>query len=119
MRHNPPPAHRRHARAMRVAMTDAEAILWASLRDRRLEGFKFRRQVPLKGYIVDFVCFTARLIVEVDGSQHADSAYDARRDAAFAADGFLTLRFWNDNVIDNADRVCGAILDALWARTGR
>ncbi len=104
---------------MRRQMTDAEWELWECLRDRRLEGFKFRRQVPLKGYILDFVCFEARLIVEVDGAQHAESSRDARRDSMMAGEGFLTLRFWNDEVLRNGDGVCRVILEALWTRVGR
>jgi very-short-patch-repair endonuclease len=119
MAHVPPPAHRQYARAMRRQMTDAEWMLWEALRDRRLEGFKFRRQVPVMGYILDFVCFEARLVVEVDGAQHAESTRDVRRDAILGAEGFLTLRFWNDNVLENADGVCVAILEQLRARTGR
>jgi very-short-patch-repair endonuclease len=115
----PPHLHRSFARAMRHQMTVAEWDLWEALRDRRLGGFKFRRQVPLKGYILDFVCFEARLIVEVDGAQHADSAYDAQRDAVMAGEGFLTLRFWNDEVMQNGDGVFRAILEALGARAGR
>jgi very-short-patch-repair endonuclease len=98
---------------MRKDATNAEARLWQALKGRQLEGFKFRRQVPLKGYIVDFVCFDARLIVEVDGSQHAESAADSTRDAAFASDGFRTLRFWNDDVLRNIDGVCAEILMML------
>ncbi|PWW03503.1 very-short-patch-repair endonuclease [Hoeflea marina] len=113
MRHNPPPVHRSRARAMRADATRPEAILWQALRDRQLEGFKFRRQVPLRGYILDFVCFEARLIVEVDGHQHADSERDVRRDAVFGADGFRVLRFWNDEVLTNAEGVCRAILAEL------
>ncbi|PWW01830.1 very-short-patch-repair endonuclease [Hoeflea marina] len=113
MRHNPPPIHRSRARAMRADATRPEAILWQALRDRQLEGFKFRRQVPLARYILDFVCFEARLIVEVDGHQHADSARDMRRDAVFVVKGFRVLRFWNHEVLENVDGVCHAILAEL------
>lgn len=113
MRARTPPAHRQFARAMRREPTDAEPRLWQALKARQLEGSKFRRQVPLKGYIVDFVCFEARLIVEVDGSQHADSAADRVRDDAFAAGGFRTIRFWNDDVLRNIEGVCLEILIAL------
>jgi very-short-patch-repair endonuclease len=113
MRARTPPTHRTFARTMRKDATDAEARLWQALKGRQLEGFKFKRQVPLKGYIVDFVCFEARLIVEVDGSQHAESAADAVRDAAFAADGFRTLRFWNDDVLRNIDGLCAEVLMML------
>lgn len=104
---------------MRRQMTDAEWALWEALRDRRLGGFKFRRQVPLCGYILDFVCFEARLIVEVDGAQHAENEKDQRRDAVLAGEGFATLRFWNDDVMRNADFVCLSVLAELRAKVGR
>jgi very-short-patch-repair endonuclease len=113
MRHQPPILHRQRAKQMRLDATRAEAKLWDALRGRQLEGFKFRRQVPLKGYILDFVCFAPKLIVEVDGWQHADNAQDHRRDAAFEADGFRVLRFWNDEVQSNIDGVCLKILAEL------
>jgi 2-isopropylmalate synthase len=76
---------RSRARAMRGAPTDAELHLWRLLRDRRLNGFKFRRQVPVGRYIVDFLCLGSRLIVEADGSQHAESPRDQARDAYLEA----------------------------------
>ena len=111
--HEPPEQHRRHARSMRKDGTKGEAILWSQLKDRRIGGIKFRRQVPLKGYIVDFISFEARLIIEVDGSQHAESTADRVRDEAFAADGFVTLRFWNDEVEQSLDLVVRKILMVL------
>ncbi len=113
MRYRPPELHRKRARDMRADATRPEDALWQMLKDRRLDGFKFRRQVPLKGYILDFVCFEARLIVEVDGWQHAESQTDAVRDAMFRAEGFRILRFWNDEVSDSPDAVSFAILGAL------
>ena len=113
MRHRPPELHRKRARDMRADATRPEDILWQMLKDRRLEGFKFRRQVPLKGYILDFVSFQARLIVEVDGWQHAESVRDAVRDQVFRAEGFRILRFWNEEVTDSADSVSLAILGEL------
>jgi very-short-patch-repair endonuclease len=83
------------------------------LRNRQLEGFKFKRQVPLDGYILDFVCFDAQVIVEVDGFQHADNARDLARDAFFRGQGFRILRFWNEEVAKNLDGVCLAILAEL------
>lgn len=109
MRHQPPPVHRQRARDMRIDATHSEAMLWQQLRDRRMAGFKFRRQVPLNGYIIDFVCFEARMIVEVDGGQHAESAGDAVRDELFRRDGFRILRFWNDEVTGSLNEVCLAI----------
>jgi len=110
MRYQPPDSYRSRARAMRQDATKAENLLWQALRRNRLEGLTFRRQYPLDGYILDFVCFRPKLIVEVDGGQHAESASDLRRDAHFRACGFTVLRFWNDDVIRNIDGVCAEIL---------
>jgi very-short-patch-repair endonuclease len=104
------PRHRRHARAMRHAATEAELRLWNQVRDRRLGGAKFRRQVPIGGFIADFVCAEAKLIVEIDGVQHAESAYDAARDAKLKERGFRVLRFWNGDVMHDLDSVCATIL---------
>ena len=95
---------------MRSNATDAERQLWYLLRAHRLHGLKFRRQVPIEGYIVDFVCFEARLIVEADGGQHAENASDAERDRRLATAGFLTLRFWNTDILQCPDIVAGEIL---------
>lgn len=95
---------------MRRVPTDAEDKLWRELRSRRLDRIKFRRQVPLGNYIADFVCLEARLIVEIDGSQHGDSAYDRRRDAELNARGFQILRFWNDDVLRDLQAVCDTII---------
>lgn len=97
---------------MRGDATKAENLLWQALRRSQLEGLKFKRQVPLDGYILDFVCFDARLIVEVDGGQHAESRRDAARDSHFESQGFRTIRFWNDEVEQRLDDVCPAILRA-------
>jgi very-short-patch-repair endonuclease len=107
------------ARSLRRNRTEAEARLWGVLRDRRLLGFKFRRQVPIGRYVVDFVCFDARLVVEVDGSQHFESARDVRRDAELKARGFEVLRVWNNELWDNRDGVLEGVLAALVRRTGR
>ena len=101
------------ARAMRRDDTDAEARLWNVLRDRRLGGWKWRRQVPRGPYIVDFLCVEAALVVELDGSQHAEQAdYDARRTAYLNRLGLTVIRFANAAVLTNRDGVCLAILDA-------
>jgi len=92
---------RRFAKNMRRAPTDAEAAMWRLLRHRQLAHLKFRRQVPFQAYILDFVCFDRRLVIEIDGSQHASSDRDERRDAALAAEGFRTLRYWNNDVLQN------------------
>jgi len=94
-------------------MTDAERALWRILRGRHLEGYRFRRQEPIDHYIVDFICFEARLIIEVDGGQHAESYADKKRDAHLEWRGFRVLRFWNSDVLTNYDGVCRAILEAL------
>ena len=104
---------RDRARELRRRMTDAERALWRCLRMRQLEGFRFRRQLPVGPYIVDFACLQARLIVEVDGGQHAGAAGDARRDAFLRSCGFRVLRFWNDEVLRNPEGVCEVILRRL------
>jgi very-short-patch-repair endonuclease len=90
---------------MRRAPTDGELRLWRLLRDRRLSGFKFRRQVPVGSYIVDFLCVGAKLIVEADGSQHAESPRDNIRDAYLESEGWKVLRFWNNEVLQNREGV--------------
>src|SRR5690606_27853089 len=90
-------------------MTPSEKKLWSALRDRRFAAYKFRRQVPVGPYVADFICFEARLIVELDGSQHAQSAHDATRDAWLANQDFLVKRFWNDEVVRNLDSVLDTI----------
>jgi very-short-patch-repair endonuclease len=106
---------RSRARAMRGAPTDTELRLWRLLRDRRLSGFKFRRQVPVGPYIVDFLCVGAKLIVEADGSQHAESLRDAIRDAYLESHGWKVLRFWNNEVSQNRE----GVLETIFAHAGR
>ena len=109
--------HRREfARRLRRTMTDAERRLWQHLRDRRMAGCKFRRQVPVGPYIVDFVCPEAALVVEVDGGQHADASADAVRTRRLRALGYRVLRFWNNDVLIDAEAVLGAILRTLGNR---
>ncbi|MER9404840.1 DUF559 domain-containing protein [Mesorhizobium caraganae] len=111
MPHQPvPPAKRSFARALRREMTEAESKLWHELRDRRLDRIKFRRQVPIGKYVADFACVEAGLIVEIDGSQHADSDSDQARGAELRARGFRVLRFWNDDVLKELDSVCNTII---------
>jgi very-short-patch-repair endonuclease len=83
------------------------------LRDRRLAGFKFRRQVPIGPYVADFVSFAARLIVEVDGGQHAESARDQQRDQWLAGENFEVVRYWNNDVLKNPDGVLTDLLSRL------
>ncbi|HEU4968367.1 endonuclease domain-containing protein [Sphingomonas sp.] len=98
---------------MRRNPTEAEKRIWSMLRDKRLATFKFKRQQIIFPYIVDFVCFEARLIVEADGSQHADNRYDERRDRFLTAQRFRVLRFWNSGVLTNETGVADAIYSAL------
>jgi len=111
-----PEKHRQFAKSLRANQTDAEAVLWQEIKAKRLGGFKFKRQVPLDGYILDFVCFEARLIIELDGHQHAFSTRDRIRDAHFHNAGFYILRFWNDEIIRNLTGACQDILVRLRAQ---
>jgi adenine-specific DNA-methyltransferase len=102
------------ARELRKNPTDAEKALWKHLRLRQLGGYKFRRQQPLGPYIVDFVCSEKRLIVELDGGQHAEQvAYDEARTAWLEAQGFRILRFWNNDVLKEIDAVKEVIAKEL------
>ncbi|HET7663966.1 MAG TPA: DUF559 domain-containing protein [Rhodanobacteraceae bacterium] len=118
MRINPPLPDRTRATAARLrsALTDAERLLWFHLRAGRLCGLKFRRQHPLSPYIVDFFCKEASLVVEVDGSQH-DPRVDARRSAAIERQGFAILRFWDNQVLTEAEAVLEQIQRIARART--
>ena len=107
------PILRVRARTLRRDETDAEAIVWWHVRNRQLNGFKFRRQVPIGPYIADFVCQERRIIVELDGSQHADSGYDRRRDQFMVEHGWSVLRFWNVDALKALDAVVDTILAAL------
>jgi very-short-patch-repair endonuclease len=98
---------------MRHEPTDAERRMWSLLRDRRLGKFNFRRQENLGRYIVDFVCFARKLVIELDGGQHAQSLRDARRDAWLTARGFEVLRFWNNEVLANPSGVQYAVATKL------
>ncbi|WP_218140258.1 endonuclease domain-containing protein [Solimonas aquatica] len=97
-------------------MSDAECHLWFHLRAHRFAEQKFRRQQPIGPYVVDFVHFAARVIVEADGGQHCESASDARRDAWLKAQGFTVLRFWNDEILLRTPQVLEAIEQALRER---
>ena len=93
-------------------MTDVERKLWFALRDRRLDGFKFRRQATIGPFIVDFLCIDARLIVELDGGQHSEGV-DAPRTAYLEAQGYRILRFWNNDVVDRFEGVLDTIARTL------
>ncbi|MDK1021960.1 MAG: endonuclease domain-containing protein [Candidatus Hydrogenedentes bacterium] len=102
------------ARMLRRRSTKAETMLWEKVRNRQLDGVKFRRQQPIGPYVVDFVNFERKVVVELDGGQHAlNSEADKSRDAWLGAEGFTVLRFWNNEVIENLDGVLGAIQDTL------
>jgi very-short-patch-repair endonuclease len=102
------------ARGLRRRQTDAERRIWARLRDRRLLGVKFSRQVPIGSYIVDFCCRELKLIVELDGGQHAVHVdYDAGRTAFLRALGYRVLRFWDNEALSNTNGVLQRIAEAL------
>jgi very-short-patch-repair endonuclease len=107
------------ARQLRRNQTDAERQLWFRLRDRQLAGHKFRRQVALGTFVVDFLCFDARIVVELDGGQHGDSkqqASDHARTTWLASQGYRILRFWNHEILDNMEGVLVTITEALHDR---
>src|SRR5258705_13086654 len=97
------PMQRTRARVLRSDMTDAEHKIWQRLRAHRFQGASFRRQLPIGPYVVDFVCLDVRLIIEIDGGQHAEAEAkrDAKRDAWLRTQGFRIMRFWNNDVLTN------------------
>jgi BirA family biotin operon repressor/biotin-[acetyl-CoA-carboxylase] ligase len=101
------------ARKLRRNSTEAEERLWYYLRDRRFYGFKFRRQRPTGRNVADLVCEQARLVIEVDGGQHADSPTDGLRTAFLNDSGYLVLRFWNNDVLSNTDGVLEEVAQRL------
>ena len=102
------------ARNLRKTPTDAERRLWDRLRRNQVDGHRSRRQVPLGSYVVDFLCYSARLIIEVDGGQHAaQTERDDERTAWLEEQGFLVLRFWNNDVLSNTDSVVDTIRQHL------
>jgi very-short-patch-repair endonuclease len=106
-------AKRTRARQLRENQTDTERRMWMLLRDRRLAHLKFKRQEPIGGYFVDFVCFQKRLIIELDGGQHNENAADEKRTAWLGSQNFKVIRFWNNEVLKNKEGVLTAILLAL------
>jgi very-short-patch-repair endonuclease len=101
------------ARRLRRQSTDAERKLWNRLRSRSINGFKFVRQEPIGPYVVDFVCREQRLVIEVDGGQHATDKRDAVRDGWLTQHRFRVLRFWNNDVLSNIEGVLETIANAL------
>jgi very-short-patch-repair endonuclease len=105
---------RDYARKLRRNSTEAERLLWSKLRARQLNGIKFKRQVLLAGYIVDFVALERKLVIEVDGGQHGERiAADRERTAALEKSGYHVVRFWNNDVLSKPDGVLDAILQEL------
>jgi len=104
----------RRSHLLRKNSTDAENKLWFFLQDRRLQGYKFRRQYIIDSYIVDFVCHHKKLIIELDGGQHLDvHDYDEKRRKFLENEGYQVLRFWNDVVFTETESVLEVILEAL------
>jgi len=112
------PGKTERARSLRQSSTDAERKLWYRLRSSQILGLKFVRQAPIGPYIVDFICREQRVIVEVDGSQHADSKRDAVRDQWLAERRYLVLRFWNNDVLNNIEGVLETIAGAISGEVG-
>ena len=99
------------ARELRSQMTNAESLLWQQLKGRRFQGFKFRRQRPLGPYILDFICFEAGLVIEIDGGQHNEQqAHDQARTALIETQGLTVIRFWNHEVLNETP----AVLEKIW-----
>jgi very-short-patch-repair endonuclease len=113
VRYERPPLSTDRARAMRRAATDAELKLWLLLRDRRLAGAKFRRQAPIGPYIADFVCLRRKLIVEADGGQHLENKNDAARDQWLVREGYVVLRYGNNDILKNPEGVLADVLQKL------
>src|SRR2546422_2907729 len=102
------------SRRLRQEMTDAEVRLWLRLRGAQIEGYRFRRQVPIGPYVADFACLKARLVVEVDGGQHAEEVErDQKRTDWLASRGFRVLRFWNGEVLQQTDGGVELVCEAL------
>ena len=110
--------NRRHtdlARNLRNNATDAERLLWSALSNRKIGGVRFNRQVCIGRYVCDFVARTPRLIIEVDGGQHATNSDDAERTTWLETQGYQVLRFWNHDVLSNIEGIAVQIVQALQA----
>ena len=104
----------RFKKQLRIDQTDSETRLWNQLRDRNLHDYKFRRQHIIQGYIVDFVCLEQKLIIELDGGQHAErKSYDNKRTQVLEKEGFRVVRFWNNEVLENIEGALDIILTEL------
>jgi very-short-patch-repair endonuclease len=105
---------REFSKKLRQGQTDVERKMWSLLRSRRLAGYKFRRQQPIGPYVADFCCFRPRVIVELDGGQHAEQAEkDQRRTAFLESEGFRVIRFWDNQVLKEMYSVMEVILEAM------
>ncbi|WP_395020011.1 endonuclease domain-containing protein [Dongia sp.] len=109
----------KRARDLRREMTEAEKKLWHHIRADQLEGNRFRRQVPEKPYILDFCCLKKRLVIEVDGGQHADNNADVQRTRWLERKGYQVLRFWNNEVLSNIEGVLAVIAEKLRSMPNR
>ena len=109
---------RNFAQRMRREPTEAEKLFWWEVRDRRLNGHKFKRQYLVGGYIADFVCLESKLIIELDGGQHSETTeYDAKRSAVLESHGFRVLRVWNAEIFTNMEGVIDSVLAELGGGT--
>lgn len=107
----------RRARTLRKNQTDAEKLLWKHLRNRQFHSYKFRRQVPVGQYIVDFACLSLKLVIELDGSQHmSNTGYDDRRAKFLTRQGYKVVRFWNNELLEQTDSVLEALTLTLYQR---
>jgi very-short-patch-repair endonuclease len=99
-----------HARSLRGNMTEVERILWHALRERRIDGHRFRRRHPIGRYIADFACLDKKCVIELDGGQHQDQvSYDERRPLFLQEQGWQVLRFWNNDVLNNLEAVLSRV----------
>ena len=112
----PEQARTERARSLRKADNNAERALWSDLKNRQVYGAKFTRQLPIGPYFADFACRENQLVVELDGSQHADDNYDRRRDDFMVAEGWSVLRFWNVDALTDRNAVIDTIIAALERR---
>ncbi len=108
-----PPKQTKNARTLRSNMTEGEKKLWYHLRNKQFYGFRFRRQHLIGPYIVDFACLKEKLIIELDGGQHAEDSKDVYRMSYLESQGFTVQRFWNNDVMENPEGVLEAIADSL------
>ena len=100
----------KRARDLRKNSTDAESLLWKHIRGKQLEELRFRRQCPFEKYIVDFICFEKKIVIEIDGGQHnIDNEKDIIRDNFFISKGYKVIRFWNNEVLKNIEGVIEVI----------